>query len=336
MRHQMKTCGFAAAAAFAAVIAFAPIRGNAATTYAFGTGYSGDHVHLSDPLNYYGKVVPPSDIHESWLRVFLNGKYAENDLPSDHLLRGIQFTDGAGSGHIDGNPFNIGIAGITTEAVKPTSPSIATQVFNTAINIATNLSSQIPITPAARNCLRFNGPIGVYGDPNDCTNKLLAFNGAGETIIAGGMTIPTETGYETRQQFSAGTVRMISDVSVPSFSFEGSVHVILDNGATLKNTSKWTERATLNSFFNGKSVFDIIDGKFLPESAICTAQAKESDTAINLYGTSVIDTGNKGLRLANNGKVTINIYDSARFFKRNSLNLLQASITSSNVIPWRT
>ena len=74
MRHQMDrrhtTCGFAAVAAFAAVIAFAPIRGNA-TTYAFSTGYSGDHVHLSDPSNYYSKVVPPSDIFDAGHRVYL-------------------------------------------------------------------------------------------------------------------------------------------------------------------------------------------------------------------------------------------------------------------------
>ena len=323
MRHQMDrrhtTCGFAAVAAFAAVIAFAPIRGNA-TTYAFSTGYSGDHVHLSDPSNYYSKVVPPSDIFDAKLRMFMGGKYAENDLPSDHLLLGIEFTSAPNDrgGHIDGNPFNIGVSGIGMTTAASDATYVATQVFNTAVNIATNTT--VAIIPAAKNCLRFNGPIGVYGDPNDCTNKLFKFNGAGEAIIAGGLTIPTETGYETRQQFLAGTVRILSDVTVPSFSFEGSVHVILDNGATLKNTSKWTSPATLHSFFNGTSVFDIIDGKFLPESAICTAQTKESDTAINLYGTSVIDTGNKGLRLANNGKATINIYDSARFFKRNNGN----------------
>jgi hypothetical protein len=96
--------------------------------------------------------------------------------------------------------------------------------------------------------------------------------------------------------------------------------VILENGATLKNTSKWTDRATLNSFFRGKSVFDIVDGKFLPASSICTAQTADSDTTINLHGTSVVDTGTKGLRLGNNGKVTINIYDSASFFKRNNAN----------------
>ena len=321
MQHQTlrhATCGFAAAAAFAAVIAFAPIRGNAATTYAFSTGYSGDHVHLSDPLNYYSRVVPPSDINESLLRVFMGGKYAENDLPFDYLLRGIQFTAAPNDrgGRIDGNPFNIGIAGISMGTAASDASYVVTQVFNTAINIATNTT--IPITPYAQNCLRFNGPIGVYGDPNNCTNKLFAFNGVGETIIAGGMTIPTETGYETRQQFSAGTVRIQSDVTVPSFSFEGSAHVILENGATFKNTSKWTERATLNSFFRGKSVFDIIDGKFLPASSICTAQTADSDTIINLYGTSVLDTGAKGLRFGNNGKATINIYDSAQFFKRNS------------------
>ena len=41
-----------------------------------------------------------------------------------------------------------------------------------------------------------------------------------------------------------------------------------------------------------------------------------SDTVINLYGTSVLDTGAKGMRLGNNGKATINIYDSAQYFQR--------------------
>ena len=321
MQHQTRrhaTCGFAAALVFAAAIALAPRQGGTVTTYAFSPGYSGDHVHLSDPLNYYTKVVPPSNIFDSRLRLFLSGKYAENDLPADHLLNGVEFTAGAGTGHIDGNPLNIGIGGIAAGAVAADSPSVATQVFNVAVNIATNTAIQI--APSAKNCLRFNGPIGVYGDPNNCTNKLFVFNGDGETIVAGGMTIPTETGYETRQRFSKGTVRIQSDVTVPAFCFESSVHVILENGATLRNTSKWTQRATLNSFFKDTSVFDIVDGKFLPESPICTAQTVGSDTTINLHGTSVVDTGTRGLRLGNNGKVTINIYDSASFFKRNNSN----------------
>ena len=109
MHHQVKNgahhAGCAAALAFAAAIALAPRQGGAVTTYAFSPGYSGDHVHFSDPLNYYTKVAPPSNIFDSRLRLFLSGKYAENDLPADHLLNGVEFTAGAGTGHIDGNPF---------------------------------------------------------------------------------------------------------------------------------------------------------------------------------------------------------------------------------------
>ena len=81
MQRQVKNgahhAGCAAALAFAAAIALVPRQGGAVTTYAFSPGYSGDHVHFSDPLNYYTKVAPPSNIFDSRLRLFLSGKYAE-------------------------------------------------------------------------------------------------------------------------------------------------------------------------------------------------------------------------------------------------------------------
>ena len=98
---------FAALLVLAAAVSAARV-GSAATVYGFSTDYNygGDHVHLTDPLNYYGKEAPPSDILNSTLRLFMNGKYAINEFPVDHLLYGIQFT-GGGAGRIEGNPFNL-------------------------------------------------------------------------------------------------------------------------------------------------------------------------------------------------------------------------------------
>jgi autotransporter-associated beta strand protein len=126
-----------------------------------------------------------------------------------------------------------------------------------------------------------------------------------------------ESCYEKRSEAAGGTVIFNSDVYLPYFSLSGGAHMIIRGGSKFVSfgTVK-TDKATTYSCYQTGTI-DIEDGIFAPKGFVSFAQTPESDLVVNVGEKGVLDSGTQGLRLANNGKVTINLRGGKFFFRSN-------------------
>lgn len=291
-------------------------------TFAFGTSGRwgsqpyGDGVHFSDTnnWNWADKGLPASSFDDTVVRAWMYGKSAVNDFADDYMMRGIEFAGLGYDNAISGNPLNLGVAGLLlfghdfSSASVGSAVSDGTAVVTTRVeNVIRSAASEMRITASHMHALELDGMLTYYG--NDATNKSFHFVNNGEMFIRGGINIDKPNsdwkGYKYCQcAFSGtGTTVIASDVYVPSVRFENKAHVVINKGATLHT---WCG----GSFYQQCTV-DIEDGKLINgEISYAGQNSTMSGAAVfNIRSKGVLDTGAKGMRLANNAPVVINIYD---------------------------
>lgn len=294
----------------------------AVDTFAFGTSGQwgsqprGDGVHFSDTnnWNWATKGLPCSSFSDTEVRAWMYGRSAVNDFADDYAMCSIQFT---GLGHlnvISGNALNIGAKGIylyehsfkdnaISDAVNAGTAILTTRVEN----VIRSNAPEMPVVVNRMHTLELNGALTYFG--NDATNKSFHFMNDGETFICGGLNIDKPNSDWGNYKYcqcifsGTGTTVIASDVYVPSVNFKDGQHVIITNGATVRVFGG-------GSFFQECQV-DIVDGRFINAGISYTGQdGKMSGAAVfNIRSKGVLDTGARGMRLANNAPAVVNICD---------------------------
>ena len=274
-----------------------------AETYAFrtkdywGGQPAGDALHFSDTnnWNWISKGLPTSSLTDTNIRLFMYGRTAVNDWDDDYLLRDVEFTQLGPTNLMTGNALNLGLGGIVMFGSSTFEPgtTIATQRIENVVRAAAASNNPVPVEVKPEHVLEFYGLLTTYGD--DAANKHFRFNNTGVVVLRGGMYIDKETGDYRRQTFqSTGDFIIESDVYVPSIEAKGGAHIVIRNGAKVETWSAY------NSFYQQCTV-DIEDGYLLNHGLCCTAQdsAMSGASVFNVKSKGVLDTGVKGMRLAN-------------------------------------
>ena len=293
-----------------------------AETYAFrtkdywGGQPAGDVLHFSDTnnWNWIDKGLPTSSLTDTNIRLFMYGRTAVNDWDDDYLLRDVEFTQLGPTNLMTGNALNLGLGGIVMFGSSTFEPgtTIATQRIENVVRAAAASNNPVLVAVKPEHVLEFYGLLTTYGD--DATDKHFSFNNTGVVVLRGGMYIDKETGDYRRQTFqSTGDFIIESDVYVPSIEAKGGAHIVIRNGAKVETWSAY------NSFYQQCTV-DIEDGYLLNHGLCCTAQdsAMSGASVFNVKSKGVLDTGVKGMRLANNAPAEINIYDGGVMWLRNN------------------
>ena len=290
------------------------------TTYAYLNPRTdtGHERKMSIVDNWKDKIPPVSDGVNTTLRIFGHDKPIENDLAQDFALWRIEFTKGCGSTEISGSPFNLYpstnfvIASFATaEAGSP----CVTQRFLNAINI---YGAGSVVALYKNDTLLFSESINLLSET--LGNRRITFNNAeslGTIIIDSPLRVESadESCYEKRSQAAGGTVIFNSDVYLPYFQLSGGAHMIIRGGSRFVNFGRVKkDNVTTYSCYQSGTI-DIEDGIFAPEGFVSFAQTAASDLVVNVGEKGVLDSGHQGLRLANNGKVTINLRGGKFFFR---------------------
>ena len=293
-------------------------------------------VKFSVAGNWNGTTLPVSDPDNTIVRTFGHGRTLLNDLPEDFCLCGIEFTKGCSSSIIRGNPFNIHSGGLSCDAQ---SASVSTQRFENALNFFT---AAVGVkTSGANDCLFFAGRVNHlaerFGD------RRFDFGGKGTIVIAGGISVLAQAGddlqscWEKTSQINGGVLVVASDVALPYFDMNSGRLVIaggakFDTWGEIKGGS--SNSPTYSKYKSG--TIDIEDGIFAPSGYTILGQEGGKSVTVNIGEKGVLDSGLHGLRLANNGRVVLNVCGGTFFFRANGdCNFAEHGSTRFNIYSGR-
>lgn len=290
----------------------------AVTTYALmGNKQSvGTDVRFSAADNWNESRFPVSDPADTKFRIFGYGRTLLNDLPDDFMIYGIEYTQGAAASTIRGNPLNIHKGGISAGAK---SSGVVTQRFENALNFR-EASSLNAVDPG--DCLYLAGPVNLLAaDPGDRKLNFGSSTSKGTIVVAGGLRSEevSPSCYEKETVLSGCTVVFASDVYLPHVGLQHGAHLIIRGGArfepwgAVKNPNGVA--VTYSKFANG--TVDIEDGFFVPSGKMIIGQVAGQRVTINIHEKGILDSGNGGLRLGNNGYADINVRGGTFFYRSN-------------------
>ena len=288
----------------------------AVTTYALiGSRQPvGTDVRFSAADNWSESRFPVSDPADTKFRIFGYGRTLLNDLPDDFMIYGIEYTQGADASTVKGNPLNICKGGISI-GVK--SSGVVTQRFENALNFR-EASSLNAVDPG--DCLYMAGPVNLLAvDPGDRKLNFGSSTSKGTIVVAGGLRSEevSPSCYEKETVLSGCTVVFASDVYLPHVGLQHGAHLIIRGGArfepwgAVKNPNGVA--ITYSKFANG--TVDIEDGFFVPSGRVIIGQVAGQRVTLNIHEKGILDSGNLGLRLGNNGYADLNVRGGTFFYR---------------------